>query len=64
MPFKGLLHTTQIRKEKKRKEKKRKEEKRREEKRREEKNNCAAGQSSMSTSILIGLSLDTDWTSG
>jgi len=59
MPFKGLLHTTQIRKEKKRKE-----EKRREEKRREEKNNCAAGQSSMSTSILIGLSLDTDWTSG
>jgi len=37
MPFKGLLHTTQIRKEKKRKEKKRREEKRREEKRREEK---------------------------
>jgi len=29
MPFKGLLHTTQIRKEKKRKEKKRREEKRR-----------------------------------
>jgi len=29
MPFKGLLHTTQIRKEKKRKEEKRREEKRR-----------------------------------
>ncbi len=54
MPFKGLPHTTLIRKEKER----------REEKRREEKNNCAAGQSSMSASILIGLSLDTDWTSG
>jgi hypothetical protein len=34
MPFKGLPHTTLIRKEKKRREEKRREEKRREEKRR------------------------------
>jgi len=52
MPFKGLLHTTQIRKEKKRKEKKRREEKRREEKRREEQLCCWA---------IINEYIDFDW---